>query len=223
MCAPYAGGGSQVFRGLRELASAYDVYSVRYPGRESRMREPAVDSVRALTEGVLAELVPLWSTRPLALFGHSLGARVAFELARRGRAYGLVARTLVVSACSAPSVTHDDPPIAQLPRDEFLAELRELKGTPPGFFEHEELIDLVLPTLRADFHAAETYVPSPGPKLACPIVAFAGRDDDEPLPDEMRPWADETSATFTLRLFEGEHFFLRDTAALVSALREVLA
>jgi pyochelin biosynthetic protein PchC len=212
-----------VFRELRALIDACDVYAVRYPGRETRLQEPALDSIRALTEGVLAELIPLWSARPLVVFGHSLGALVAFELARRGRAYGLVLRKLIVSACSAPSVPDDDEPIAQLPRDEFLAELRELKGTPPDFFAHAELIDLLLPALRADFAAAESYVPSPGPKLTCPIVAFAGRDDDEPLPDEMRPWADETTASFALRLFDGEHFFVRDTAALVGALRAEVA
>lgn len=212
-----------VFRELRALTDACDVYAVRYPGRETRVREPALDSVRALADGVLAELIPLWSARPIVLFGHSLGARVAFELARRGRAYGLAAKKLIVSACSAPSVPDDDEPIAQLPRDEFLAELRELKGTPPDFFAHAELIDLMLPALRADFAAAERYTPSPGPKLACPIVAFAGRDDDEPLPDEMRPWAEETSASFTLRLFDGEHFFVRDTEPLVRALRAELA
>lgn len=222
VCLPYAGGGAAVFRDWKALGDRFDTYAVRTPGRETRVAETPLGDVGQLADGLFAELAPLWARRRVVLFGHSLGASVAFEVARRGENANLKLERLVVSGRRAPQVPEDEEPIAHLPRAQFLEEMRTLAGTPPEFFDHEELVDLMLPALRADFAAAEQYLASPGAPLGCPILAYAGKDDDSPTPDQMRAWSEQTTGAFSLRVFAGDHFYLKESGPVIAALREDL-
>jgi medium-chain acyl-[acyl-carrier-protein] hydrolase len=116
----------------------------------------------------------------------------------------------VVSAARAPHLEDPHPDLHELPDDQFLTAVGRLDGTPAAVFDDDELRQLVLPTLRADFTAVETYRPRTRPPLPCPIVAYAALDDGVVTPAEMERWSEHTSARFELRTVRGGHFFLQD-------------
>ncbi len=156
--------------------------------------------------------------RPFAFFGHSMGGLVAFEVARRLREQGQSPVHLFVSASRAPQLVREDRPIHVLPDHEFMDELRRLNGTPEEVLEHGELMGLLLPMIRADFTALETYRHVPGPPLDCPITALGGADDPSVGRTELQAWQRQTRAAFTLHLFPGDHFYLNSAEPAVLAL-----
>jgi medium-chain acyl-[acyl-carrier-protein] hydrolase len=138
-----------------------------------------------------------------------MGALIGFELARELRRRGVANPThLFVSACRAPQLPDPDPPIHALPRAELLREIQKLNGTPPELLENSELMDLVLPTLRADAELTETYVHETGVPFAWPITAFGGIRDPKLTENDLSAWSRHTSERFTLHMFEGDHFFI---------------
>jgi medium-chain acyl-[acyl-carrier-protein] hydrolase len=208
-CFPYAGGGASVFRKWSmALPDAVEICAVQLPGRETRLNERPFSCLMSLVEDMSESLLP-YLDRPFAFFGHSVGALIAFELARRlRRREGLVPVHLFVSGSSAPQVPNVESPIHCLPETEFLNRLRRFNGTPPEVFEHRELMDLLTPVLRADFALRETYEYASEPPLSCPISAFGGVEDlDVPLP-HIEAWRKETDRTFRLHEFPGDHFFI---------------
>jgi medium-chain acyl-[acyl-carrier-protein] hydrolase len=174
-----------------------------------------------LVEALAQALAPLLD-RPFAFFGHSLGALVSFELARQiRRQYGVHPVRLFVSAGRAPQIPHRVPPIHTLPDKEFLVELRRLNGTPSELLDHEELMDIMLPLLRADFALYETYVYLTEPPLSCPISAFGGLQDHRVSKSDLEAWRAQTSGSFSLRMFPGDHFFLKQPLLLQALSREL--
>jgi medium-chain acyl-[acyl-carrier-protein] hydrolase len=164
----------------------------------------------------LARAIRPYLDRPFAFFGHSLGAKIGFELARRLRAPGASGPVyLFFSGSNAPQMTDSDPPIHTLPDAEFLETLRRFNGTPEALLQNEELLQLFLPTLRADIALHETYRYVPGEPFDCPISAFGGREDDEVSRDGLAAWHAQTRGAFTLRMFPGDHFFLRSARTLL--------
>jgi medium-chain acyl-[acyl-carrier-protein] hydrolase len=208
-CLPYAGGGAQIFRHYAAaLPAAVEVCAVQLPGRERRFVERPLESVDAIVDQ-LAPVVARELSLPYAVFGHSLGALVGFELLRRLRAAGEPPPVrFFASGHRAPHLPDPDPPIRHLPDAEFIEELRALNGTPQAAFDSPELLALVLPTLRADFTAAETYVYRDAMPLACPISALGGTADDMITPEALQGWRQHTSADFEAHLLEGDHFFI---------------
>jgi medium-chain acyl-[acyl-carrier-protein] hydrolase len=177
--------------------------------------EPPFSRLSLLVEALAEALVPLLD-RPFALFGHSLGSLVSFELARRLRANHQARPVrLFVSAGPAPQVPHRGLPIHSLPEREFAAELHRLDGTPEELLNHKELMDVVLPSLRADFALYESYQYSSGPPLSCPISTFGGLNDQRVNRADLEAWRDQTSASFSIRMFPGDHFFLKSTQPLL--------
>lgn len=209
-CLPFAGGGAQIYRNYgRMLPAGVEVCAVQLPGRERRFGEPAPTSVAETVTHllpVMRQLVDL----PYVVFGHSLGALTGFELVRGMRAAGLpLPAHLVVSAHRGPHLPDPDEPIHGLPDGAFIAELTKLNGTPREVFEAPELVELMLPLLRADFTAAETYQHVDESPLACPITAFGGDADPLVTPAEIEGWRVHTSAVFELHIFQGDHFFFQ--------------
>ena len=222
-CLPNAGGGASAYRHWQGIMPAdIEVCPVQPPGRENRILEAPFCSIEGLIEAIDAALGPMLD-RPFALFGHSMGAAVAFEWAHRLRlARGLEPRLLIVAARAAPQLPRTWPSMYDLPDDELKRRLRDLAGTPEGVLENEELMDLLLPLLRADFQIHDTYRPTTRPPLSCPIVAFGGHDDDA-VPDEsLRRWSEVSAGRFDLQFLPGDHFGLLGGRALPERISAML-
>ncbi|MEU6719645.1 alpha/beta fold hydrolase [Nonomuraea sp. NPDC046802] len=223
ICLPHAGGSaSGFFRLSAALPSWIEVWAAQYPGRQERRREPAFTDVRALAE-VLAEVLADRQDRPYVLLGHSMGALVAFELALSMRRCG--ARSpgmLIASGRRAPSTTRVET-VHQLDDTGVANELRLLNGTDPTFLQDPELVEMIMPALRADYQAVETYQAAPNSVIACPITALVGDHDPRTTIDEARAWQSHTVAEFDLRIFAGGHFFLEDRLPeVVNILTDIL-
>ena len=220
-CFPYAGGGATTYRTWgHEMPPEIEVCPVQLPGREQRLREKPFTRMAPLVEALAEALDPLFDL-PFAFFGHSMGAVIAYELAHRLRP----ARSpiqLLVSARRPPQLPREDATWT-LPRDEFRARLREMDGTPQEVLEHEELMELMEPLLRADFELNDTYEPPERPPLELPVTAFGGIGDAEVPRETLAAWGELTTGPFRLRMFPGGHFYLhRQTAPLVAAVSEAL-
>jgi medium-chain acyl-[acyl-carrier-protein] hydrolase len=221
-CFPYAGAGALIFHKWSDaLRRDIEVCPIQLPGRGTRLTEPPFTKLPGLVEALARVLVPLLD-KPFAFFGHSLGALIGFELARQiRRQHGLHPVRLFVSAGRAPQIPHRAPPIHTLPDNEFLAELRRLNGTPRELLDHEELMEVMLPIVRADFALYETYLYSAEPPLTCPISAFGGLQDRKVSASDLEAWRSQTSASFSLRMFPGDHFFLKEPLLLQALSQEL--
>jgi len=197
------------------LPADVEVCPIQLPGRGTRMMEPPYSRLSLLVEALIQALLPLLD-KPFALFGHSLGSLVSFELARQIWAnYQMRPVRLFVSAGPAPQIPRRNSPIHDLPEKEFLAELRRLNGIPAELLSNKELMDIVLPALRADFALFESYRYLSGPPLNCPISTFGGLSDNRVNHDDLEAWRDQTTLSFSIRMFPGDHFFLKSTQPLL--------
>lgn len=225
-CFSYAGGGAAVFRPWAlAMPADVEVAAVLLPGRESRLREPPVQRMSDLLNALAPALEPQLD-RPFAFFGHSMGALVAFELARalqqRG---GPVPQRLLISGRRAPHLPERDPPIHQLDDEAFVAEIqRRYKGIPPEVMQYPELLELLLPALRADMSVIETHRPHDAGRATMPfngpISAFGGRDDTRATRQELEGWQAHTPEPLVMHQFPGGHFYFNDIAtrdALIAA------
>jgi surfactin synthase thioesterase subunit len=206
-CFHYAGGNAAMFRTWPALLPAdIEPVAIQLPGRDDRHAEPPYEDMNLLVADLVEVLAPLLD-KPFACYGFSMGARVALALAHALRDRGLPAPAgLFVASSAAPAL--------QLPvrgwaesDDGLVAYLRELGGTPASVFDHPELLELFLPTVRADLRVVGTCPTPDRPPLATPVRAFAGADDREAAPARMLPWRVETSAEFELNVVPGGHFF----------------
>lgn len=213
-CLPYAGGGSSLFRSWpAHLPPTIEICAVELPGRGGRLQEPPFTQLAHLLEAMVPALLP-YLDKPFALFGHSMGALISFELARHlRRAYDLRPICLFVSGCRAPQMTAAHPPLHVLPEAKFMAELRRLDGTPEPVLQHGELMQLLLPLLRADFTLYETYTYDDEAPFECPISAFGGAQDPLVSRHSLAAWRDQTQGAFKLRILPGDHFFLNSACA----------
>jgi medium-chain acyl-[acyl-carrier-protein] hydrolase len=215
-CFPYAGGSSLIYRQWPDgLPADVELCAVQLPGRGNRLREPAYTQLLPLVETLSEVLLPYFDV-PFAFFGHSMGASIGFELARRLRhTRAPEPFHLFVSGRRAPQSPETDPPSYHLPEPAFIEQLRQLNGTPQEVLEHPEIMQLLLPLVRADFQLIQTYVYEPGSPLSCPITAFGGIQDPDAGRDLLELWREQTTADFSLQMFSGDHFFLHASRALL--------
>lgn len=214
VCLPHAGGSAGFYLPVaRALSPRVEVLAVQYPGRQDRRQEPAFTDLEVLAERIAEALGP-WTDRPYALFGHSMGAIIGFEAARRLQAAGRGPVELFVSGRRAPLLDRggDRQPVAD---DEVIADVRSLNGTGGELLDDEEMLRMILPALRADYGAVRDYRYRPGPALECPVTAFTGDRDPKAHVAEVRAWQQHTRSGFELNVLPGGHFFLVDGQAEV--------
>jgi pyochelin biosynthesis protein PchC len=209
VCFPHAGGAATYFRSLAEaLRPDVAVLGVQYPGRQDRLHEPCLTTVAGIADEAFRTLEPLMD-RPTAFLGHSMGAIVAFEVATRMKRLGRSPLALFVSGRPAPSV-HRDGAVHLLDDTDLVEHLRRTNGTDGRLLADETVLQMILPSVRGDYTAIETYEYRAGPKLECPVTALYGDEDDAVTAEEIQAWADHTTDRFTARSFPGGHFYLAD-------------
>ncbi|MCM6776651.1 alpha/beta fold hydrolase [Nocardia sp. CDC159] len=206
VCFPHAGGSATYFWQLSAaLGPTVRVESVQYPGRQDRRHEPLIGDLHTLADLLTDALAT--GELPTAFFGHSMGATLAFEVARRWARRGTPLSSLFVSSRRAPSL----PPAHRVAFDtdaDVLAEIRCLSGTDGRLLDDEEMRAMILPIARNDLRAAESYTLHPGPDLNCPIIVLRGTGDPRASADEADQWRNHTTGPFSTHTFDGGHFYL---------------
>jgi medium-chain acyl-[acyl-carrier-protein] hydrolase len=224
-CFPYAGGGASIYRAWSSyLPESIEVCPIYLPGRESRFNEPAFTRISPLVR-VLAHVLRPYLDVPFAFFGYSMGALISFELARYLRQAQMPEPAhLFVFAHRAPQLPDRRTSLQQLSDDAFLEKLAQLGGTPQEVLQQTEFMQLMLPTIRADFMLCENYSYTDEPPLTYPITAFGGSQDTMVREQELQAWREQTQGAFALHMFPGDHFFLRDhTRKLVQNISDALS
>lgn len=217
-CFSYAGGSSMIYRAWQAaLGPQIEVCAIQLPGRGTRLMEPLYSNMQELVP-VIAQVIASQNNMPFAFFGHSLGALLSFEVARYCHFQHLPTPVhLIASGTSAPQKRSASKNMHMMSDADLTAELEKFNATPPEVLAHRELMELVLPMIRADFALVDTYQYRPMPLLSLPITVFAGREDDRVDEDQVNYWQKETSGPFQIEWFEGGHFFINSEAAAVHA------
>ncbi|MEU9919255.1 alpha/beta fold hydrolase [Streptomyces sp. NPDC051001] len=215
VCFPYAGGSASFFFPVsKALHPSVEVVALQYPGRQTRLHEPRIDNVPEFTDQIFAVLQHL-DDKPTALFGHSMGAVLAYEVALRMQDAGVPAPIrLFASGRRAPSL-YGDEQVHTGSDAELVAELRKLSGTNEMLLGDPEVLAMILPALRSDYTAVERYRHEPGRRLDCPVTVLTGDSDPRVSVDEAEAWAEHTTGACETEVFRGGHFFLVDHIAEV--------
>ena len=223
VCFPHAGGSANAYRTWPlGLPSDIGVLAVKYPGREDRLGDPFPSGLEALADDIADALGELARHR-LVLFGHSMGASVAHEVALRLHERGRPPAALCVSGRKPPH-TPDGQRKVFGPDEKIIADIVRFDASRAVVFADPGLREIVLPSVRADYRMVDDYQGGRRPPLGCPVYGYTGDDDSEVTPEQMRNWVDTTHGTFRLRVLPGGHFYLRaEEAALLADLNDVLA
>ncbi|MEU9510235.1 alpha/beta fold hydrolase [Micromonospora sp. NPDC048170] len=207
-CLPYAGGSANGYDGwLPLLSRTLDVWAAELPGRGTRFHLPPAGDVGELTGQLLDEIEPMLADQ-VVLFGHSMGATLALELALRLQARGAPLSCLVVSGQPAPGWPRDNR-LHLLDDARLTVAMKAMGGTPPEVFDSAELLELMLPILRADLRMVENHRFTPGATVRCPLVAYGSVDDPDATAPAIAGWADLTEGAFESRMFPGDHFYFQ--------------
>lgn len=212
ICFPYAGGGASVYSGWHTLKQVgISVWALSLPGRGHRYHEKPVTALAPLLEQLIPEVFRISANKSVSFFGHSMGALIAYELAclLEQRKLLEISR-LFLSGRSPVSQQDDEPAYHLLSNAELMSKLIDLGGIPKEIKEHPEILQLMLPTLRADFELIETWQSRSSSTSECPIIALAGSDDFRASVEKMEHWNSHTRSSFKLHEFDGGHFFLSD-------------
>jgi medium-chain acyl-[acyl-carrier-protein] hydrolase len=209
---PYSGAGVSAYH---QWANAFhqqkiDFIGVQPPGRESRLREAPIQDLSLMVKHLVLAIKPL-TDKPFVFFGHSLGALIAFELARALRKYKLpLPSHLFVSAFRSPELPNPNKALHQLDDEAFIAGIREYDNTPEDVLANQALMQMLLPMIRADFRMHENYQHRQEPPLPCSITVFKGSYDRFSRKEQMSSWQQHTIADFNEITYQGGHFFLSE-------------
>lgn len=214
---PFAGGSIATYSHWVNLFDDdlnIELVLVQLPGRGSRMSEPSHKSMASLMSELVANASYITSC-PYILFGHSLGAKIAYELAGQLGELGLRSpKYFIASGSGAPHLKNESEPIHNLPRNAFISELENLNGTPQEILLNSELLDFLIPLLRADFKVAYEYQARVC-RLSCPIMVLGGEDDSDVSLDQLQAWEELSDAKTTIEFIPGDHFFINNNEGVV--------
>ncbi|MFI1920517.1 thioesterase II family protein [Nocardia sp. NPDC020380] len=206
VCFPHAGGAATYFHPLTaRLDASIELLAVQYPGRQERRGESLIDDIGVLADQVAAVLPP--DGKPTMFFGHSMGATVAFETARRWEMLGRSPIRLIASGRRAPSLRARHTIALDTDRD-VLTEIERLNGTDTRLLEDEEMLSVIIPVIRNDYRAVEAYRCAPGATVGCAVLAVRGASDPRVTAADMERWRDHTTGSFATHTFSGGHFYL---------------
>ncbi|MFJ8632670.1 thioesterase II family protein [Streptomyces sp. NPDC093568] len=211
LCFPHAGGAAGSFHEWTTLTPpGIEVLSVQYPGRQDRLAEPCATVMDELADAITRALRDeLTDGVPLALFGHSMGSSVAYEVARRlEEAPGPALTRLIVSGRPRPRLPQELAPTSAPTDAEILDRVRTLDPEGAALYDHPALRPLIMPALRADFGLLSTYRPAHLRRLGVPVTACGGDRDPVCTAEDLATWADVTEKGLEVRVFEGNHFYL---------------
>ncbi|MBD3225124.1 MAG: alpha/beta fold hydrolase [Caldithrix sp.] len=217
ICLPFAGGTSNAFRNwTRYLPDSIELCAVELPGRGHRLSETLFRHIDPLIEQT-ARGIKSYLNKPFVIFGHSMGALTGFELTHHLlKEFALQPIHLFVSGRGAPHLPSREQPIHRLPDAEFVNKIRNYNGTPKEVIEHDELMDIMKPILRADFQVCETYeYTNQYAPFNHPITVFGGLKDSSTTREDLQAWKQYTHSFFNLRMFPGDHFYLQDSEVQV--------
>jgi len=214
-CVPYAGGNATAFHRWGSHFKQDEIFSFQLPGRAFRRKEPCIVDIPEMVEAMAAAIKPHLDV-PFVFFGHSMGAILAYELARslRGKGWPMPAG-LIVSARRAPSVGGEESVAASLPDDQFWRLIGQLYGTTRALLDSPELKEMLMPTFRGDFRLLNNWSYSEAPAMSFPVLAVGGTSDPGVTQRDLLAWGDETTGVFTHHLIEGGHMFLQPKEAEV--------
>ncbi len=216
VCFPYGGGGASAYSAWQQaMPAGVELWPVQTPGRENRFDEPPIARLPEMIDR-LAEVLAPHLDCPYALFGHSVGALEAFELARRLRRDARrPPEWLFVSALPCPGLPARLPPVHHLPFADFVAAMRGPYEMDPEILARPAMMELIYPALRADYELVETHAPAPEPPLDVPLSAFGGRGDPETTEAEIEAWGRHTTGPFRHRMLDGKHMFITTAGDLL--------
>jgi medium-chain acyl-[acyl-carrier-protein] hydrolase len=223
-CFPFAGGGASIYRGWGKLfGSTVEVCPIQLPGRENRFSEPAFKEVQTLAQALASQL-QLYSDKPFVMYGHSMGALVAFELTRVLQANGMaMPEALILGAHRAAHLPRTRETLYNLDDKTFIERLQRFGGFPEEVLASADLLQFLMPTLKADFTLCDTYVYTEQEPLNCPIHIFSGAADPEAPPAVMEDWRQHSSVDAHMHVFQAGHFFIRsDLDSVVDTLKTIL-
>lgn len=208
-CFHYAGGSAQIFHTwAADLPPTVEIGAVQLPGRGRRLAEPKITRLLPLSR-IVAQALQQYLDKPFVFFGHSMGALLCFEVARNLRREShLEPAHIFISATHAPHRRTLDERLSVLPKTALVKKLHGFNGAPPEALQNEELMDLMLPTIRADFELCETYEYHPEAPLGCPLTIYGGIEDHEVERDRLASWGEMTTGPSSIRMFPGGHFFI---------------
>lgn len=215
-CFPYAGGSALIYRSWADdLQPLVEVCPFQLEGRGGRMAEPLQTHLPTLVQSIYQHILSFLD-KPFVFFGHSMGALLSFELARLlRRENGPAPQHLFVSATQAPHRRENEPQLGSLPYDELVVKLRRLNGMPKEVLKNKELMNVLLPMLRADFTLCDTYEYISEPPLACPMTVLRGMEDYEVKREELEAWKEQTTGPFSMKTLPGDHFFIHGSQPLL--------
>ena len=224
-CFPYAGGGTAIYRLWSQvMPPGVELCRIQLPGHESRLRERPYDRLIDIVDELSTVIRPLLNV-PFAFFGHSMGALISFEMARAvRRKHGLATDHLFVSAWRAPQLPLDSA-LHRLPEAEFIEKLQaRFSGIPNGVLQDREILELMLPVLRADLTVCETYKYAVDQPFDRPITVFGGADDHWVNAAELAAWEVHTNSLTNVSMLPGDHFFINnERQSLAHEVAKILA
>lgn len=214
-CFHYAGGSAQTFYAWpQNLPPNLEIGMVQLPGRGKRLAEQPITRLLPLSR-IIAQALEQYIDKPFAFFGHSLGALLCFETARNLRRENhLEPAHIFISATESPHRRNPDEPLSTLPKTELIMKLHEFNGTPPGVLQNDELLELFLPTFRADLELYDTYEYHPETPLSCPFTIYGGIEDHEVERERLAAWSEMTSGPSKIRMFPGGHFYINSSQSV---------